>query len=100
MWHVPSNSGGWLDERYIFRPVCGECGGSGHLPDGPEPAAFNEPAVNQIDQQASWEDLKRLARSGNPGQLFQCPRCSAVVTANNLMRHCHKSHPHLAAKSG
>ena len=98
MPHVPSDSGGWLNEKYIFGPVCSACEGSGHVPDGPVPAAVDEPAVIKIDEEASWEDLKRLARSGSPDQSFECPRCSSVITAKNLMRHCHKSHPYLVPR--
>ncbi len=36
--HVPGNSGGWLDEKYIFSGVeCGACNGSGYIQDTESP---------------------------------------------------------------
>lgn len=36
--HFPGNSGGWLDEKYIFSGIeCGACNGSGKIPDSDSP---------------------------------------------------------------
>ena len=38
------------------------------------------------------EDIKSLARSGNPERLLRCPICKVEVKARNLVRHIDRNH--------
>lgn len=40
--HVPSDSGGWLDEKYIFAAECGACGGSGFVDEAEGDQEYHE----------------------------------------------------------
>jgi putative protease len=49
--HLPSNNGGWIDEKYIFSGIeCGACNGSGYVED-PE-AIINEKGENKMENEA------------------------------------------------
>jgi hypothetical protein len=74
--HVPSNSGGWIDEKYIFPPIeCGACNGSGYV-DDPKPLEADlqeelllEEEIGRVlkyfaHPQVAWVDLYSEVRVG------------------------------------